>query len=93
MTLAKRNLDELSQDPATRRLARERADAVKLYNIDLLASRLEGKAELLLKLLALRFGPTSATTQARVEHATLDELDTWAERVLTASTLDDVLAP
>jgi len=38
-------VDQLSEDPVTRRLARERSDAVKLYEIDLAASKTEGKAE------------------------------------------------
>jgi hypothetical protein len=65
--------------------------------MDLAISRAEGeakgRAELLLKLLGLRFGPPSAATRARVETATSDQLDAWAERVLTAQTLDDVLTP
>lgn len=101
MSPAKNALDELSQDPATRRRARERADAIKLYEIDLIASRIEGeakgevkgKAKLLLELLELRFGPPSAATQARLETATPEELDTFAERVLSAKTLQEVLAP
>jgi predicted transposase/invertase (TIGR01784 family) len=45
MSLAKQTLDALSQDPATHRRARERADEIKLYKIDLLASRIEGEAK------------------------------------------------
>ena len=97
MSLAKQTLDSLSQDPATHRLARERADALKLYQIDLATSRaeglVEGEAKLLLKLLGLRFGSPSAATRARVEAATPAQLDAWTERVLTATTLDEVLAP
>lgn len=95
MALAKDTLDQLSQDPETHRLARERADAIKLYEMDLAAARADataaGKAELLLKQLAVRFGPLSEATRARVEAATSDQLDTWAERVLTAAALDEVL--
>ena len=53
----------------------------------------EGEAKLLLKQLGLRFGPLSDTTRARVESASIEQLETWAERILTAKTLDDVLAP
>jgi hypothetical protein len=45
-----------------------------------------------LKQLGLRFGPLSDATRALVEAATIEQLDTWAERILTARTLDDVLA-
>ena len=93
MKIAKQALDELSQDPATRRLARERADAVKLYQLDAAAWQTVGEAKLLLRQLGLRFGPLSDATRARVEAATRQQLDAWGERILTAQTLDEVLAP
>jgi predicted transposase/invertase (TIGR01784 family) len=109
MHLAKQTLEQLSQDPATRRLARERADALRLYEMDLAASkaegkaegraegkaegRAEGKAELLLELVGLRFGPPSEQVRAQVETASAEQLDQWAERVLTARTIDEILAP
>ena len=97
MAIAKQALDELSQDPVVRRLAREREDAVKLYQMDLVAwgkkARIEGEAELLLKLLTRRFGPLTDATRSRVQSATVELLETWAERILDAQTLDEVLAP
>jgi predicted transposase/invertase (TIGR01784 family) len=97
MTLAKQTLDKLSEDPEVRRLARDREDAIKLYEIDLAArcaeAEAKGEARVVLKLLGLRFGPPSAATRTCVEAATLEQLDAWAERVLTAQTLDEVLAP
>lgn len=68
--------------------------------MDLAVSRAEGKAEgkakgkaeLLLKLLSLRFGSPSEATRARVGTAEPVQLDAWAERVLTAKTLDEVFA-
>jgi predicted transposase/invertase (TIGR01784 family) len=54
---------------------------------------LQGRREQLLRLLRVKFGrdlPEDA--QARVDNAMTDELDRWAERVLTASTLDEVFA-
>jgi len=53
----------------------------------------EGKAELVAKLLVSRFGPVPRSAQERLRTASLDTLDIYAERVLTAVTLDDVLAP
>ena len=41
--------------------------------------------------LTRRFGPLTAEVQARLGEATTDELELWAERVLNAQTLDDVL--
>ena len=53
--------------------------------------RAEGKADLLLKQLAVRFGPLAAEVVARVRAASVAELDIFAERVLTAASLDAVL--
>ncbi len=53
--------------------------------------RAEGKAELLVKQLRLRFGGLSTEARERVAAATNEELDRWAERILTAESLDDVL--
>jgi predicted transposase YdaD len=51
----------------------------------------EGRAEIVLKLLALKFGVLDAATSASVRAATIDELDRIAERVLTATSLDEAL--
>ena len=53
----------------------------------------EGQRRMLLALLAARFGAVPATTRARVQAATAVELDRWARRVLTASTLEQVISP
>jgi hypothetical protein len=53
--------------------------------------REEGRVELLLKLLARRFGPLSDEIHGRLQHATAAELDAMGERVLDAQTLDEVL--
>jgi hypothetical protein len=54
--------------------------------------RSKGKAEVLLKQLTLKFGAPSPERRATIEGATTDELDQWAERILTAATLDEVFA-
>ena len=51
----------------------------------------QGKAELVLRQLTLRFGALPQAARSRVATATTEELDLFAERVLTASTLDQVL--
>jgi len=53
--------------------------------------RVEGKAELVLRQLALRFGTLPEGTKARVTGATSGELDLLAERLLTASNVEDAL--
>jgi predicted transposase/invertase (TIGR01784 family) len=101
MFLARRTLDHLSQDPEAQRRADERADAIKLHRIDLLSVRLEaeargeakGRVELLLKLLGLRFGRLSESTCSRIAAASIEQIDRWAERVLTAPSLDALLEP
>jgi predicted transposase/invertase (TIGR01784 family) len=50
-----------------------------------------GRADLLLKQLTLKFGPLTPGALDRVHTASTDELDRWAERILTANTLDEVL--
>lgn len=55
--------------------------------------RAEGRAELVLRQLARRFGPLSADAEARVRAASVDELDRMGERVLDAASLEEVLAP
>jgi hypothetical protein len=53
----------------------------------------EGLAKVLLKLLGQRFGTISDATRARVETAAIEQLDAWTDRILTAATIDEVLAP
>jgi uncharacterized protein DUF4351 len=52
----------------------------------------EGRVELILKQLSLRFGPLTEAAQGRVRSAQDAQLDTVAERVLTAQTLEEALA-
>ncbi|GAB5549478.1 MAG: hypothetical protein SangKO_092380 [Sandaracinaceae bacterium] len=58
--------------------------------------RAEGRAqrgaELVMKLLRLKFGAIDAGTEERVRAGSDADLDRWAERVLTASQLQDVFA-
>lgn len=51
-----------------------------------------GRAEMLLKLLDLKFGTLPEWVEPKVASATLETLDLWAERVLTASSLDDIFS-
>lgn len=52
----------------------------------------EGEATMLLRLLAIRFGPLSAESTARVRSADAATLLRWSERVLLATTLEAVFA-
>ena len=55
--------------------------------------RMEGRTEIILKLLALRFGQLPDETQTRVRSAQDAQLDAVAERMLTAQTLQEALGP
>lgn len=53
--------------------------------------RAEGRAELVLEQLALRFGELDAGTEQQVRQASAEQLDRIAERVLNADNLQDAL--
>ena len=52
----------------------------------------KGKAAVLLTLLRLKFPGLPEGTEARVRSASAEQLDAWAAAILTASTLDELLA-
>ncbi len=52
--------------------------------------RVEGEVALLVRQLSKRFGPLDEQTTARLKSATPDQLDTWADRILDAPTLQAV---
>ncbi len=53
--------------------------------------RVEGQAALVLDLLTAKFGPLSTAVTARVKRAKAAELTSWAQRILTKSTLAETL--
>jgi hypothetical protein len=53
----------------------------------------KGRCEILLRLLRLRFGELPEPIVVRVKAAKTSQLDLWAERVLSAPTLDAVFDP
>jgi len=56
-----------------------------------LEGKLEGESAMLERLLIKRFGVLPEAVRSRLRNATLEQIETWAERVLEAKTLDDVL--
>lgn len=52
----------------------------------------KGRAALVAKQLALRFGPLTRQVKTRVSEASIPELDKIGERLLTAQTLDEALS-
>lgn len=55
------------------------------------AGRAAGERAILRRLIERRFGPLSAETEARLAAATLADLDHWADAILDATSLADVL--
>jgi len=53
----------------------------------------EGKAELLVRQLTRRFGRISAAARARLDAASPEDLDRWAERFIDAASLEEVFGP
>lgn len=52
----------------------------------------EGRRGLLTKLITLKFGALAPDVAARVASASSEEIDRWAERILTAGSIDEVFA-
>jgi len=52
--------------------------------------QLEGKASILVTLLTLKFGPLTPTTLAQIHAASPQQLDHWAEKILSAADLQGV---
>lgn len=54
--------------------------------------RQEGRRHTLEKLIRLRFGEPDGATSRRLESATEEQLEAWTERILTAPSLEELLA-
>jgi predicted transposase/invertase (TIGR01784 family) len=97
---AKHALEKLSADPEVRLQAEHREMALQMWEAHVAKvrregieeGRVEGKAALLLRVLALKFGQLSPQTAQRVRMASEASLDSWSERLISATALDDVFA-
>jgi hypothetical protein len=88
--------DRVAPDEVARRLEQLLGPASKeayvTYGELLIQQGIErGERQLLVRLLSRRFGPLPDHTARRIEAASRGELELWAERVLTASSLDEVI--
>jgi predicted transposase/invertase (TIGR01784 family) len=98
MREAKEALEELSADPQVRYWAERRALGQKLHRFELAEERRQGIEQgvkqgierTLRRLLRARFGDVPAWLEARIESASVDELDAWSVRVVTATSLEEV---
>ena len=59
----------------------------------LTASKMEGEASILRRLLSRRFADLPEWIDQRLEQASQQELERWADRVLDAKRLEDVFSP
>ena len=67
--------------------ARGKAEGIALGEV---RGQLEGKASILVTLLTLKFGPLTPTTLAQIRAASPQQLDHWAEKILSAADLQGV---
>lgn len=101
---AKDALDRLSADELAQIQAEHREMALLTYEAGMAAARheaqeagrqegrQEGEAEMLLRLLTIKFGPQAAGVAERLAGASHGELLRWLERVLSADGIDAVFA-
>ena len=98
---AKRQLEVLSADPQVRHWAHRRAIGQKLQRVILAEERREGREEgreeegsrLVLRLLGVRFGRLPSWVEERVAAGSSEQLDRWAERLLSADSVEAVFDP
>jgi predicted transposase/invertase (TIGR01784 family) len=80
--------EKLRQEGMLKGLEKGRIEGLEKGRVE---GRVEGQTELVLKLLALKFGPLSVEQAQRVQGASIEQLDRWAERVLDAESIAEVL--
>jgi len=68
-----------------------RTSAEKLRELGRQEGRAEGRVSTLIKQLQLKFGDLPEAVVARVELASIEDLDRWAERILNATSIGDTL--
>ena len=56
----------------------------------IIEGKAQGQASVLLKQLQIRFGGIDSQYRQRIEEADADTLLLWAERILTADSIEDV---
>jgi hypothetical protein len=71
-------------------MARLGPEAEEAYMTTADMLRAEGQAKTLARLLTLKFGGLPDSAQARLQAASAEQLTAWTDRVLTATTLDEI---
>jgi hypothetical protein len=86
--------DWLRAEGETKGVAKERAKKAAALLALMVECRDEGRAKhaawVLVRLLTCKFATVSDEVRARIDTASLEQLDTWTERVLDAETLNEV---
>jgi hypothetical protein len=82
--------------PIVARLGRTAEEAFMTTAQDLhdegrVEGRVEGVASVLVRLLTRKFGPLPESAQVAIRAASLEQLEAWTDRVLGATSLDEVL--
>ena len=91
-------LDRLSQNPEARRLAQWREDELRLRQVEIVTAERRGLEQglkrqraLVRRLLEQRFGPLGELAQTRLDKDDYEAIEQYADRVLSAQSLSDVL--
>ena len=97
---AKDALEELSADPELRSRAWHRETVLNADRMQRVADKqearaeglVEGRADMLLRLMTRKFGALTEQVVARVSRGSERELEDWCDRVLNADTIDSMLS-
>jgi hypothetical protein len=88
-------IKQLSADEETRRLAfvceRALRDEVSLLNDAEKRGRMEGESRLLRKMIEIKFGAMPEWAESVLQSADSQQIDLWAESILTAESLEALL--
>jgi predicted transposase/invertase (TIGR01784 family) len=95
---AKDALEQMSADPDARERAERRLLELRLLEQDALLLREQGRQEgrqeqklvTLRRLLTVKFGALPHGAEARLAHASAEDVDRWLDQVVSADSLDDV---
>ncbi|MFB9146996.1 hypothetical protein ACFFU2_10765 [Halomonas alkalicola] len=68
----------------------ERIAAKRGFQRGFQLGRVIGRAEMLLKLLTVKFGELPPDIVSKVSHSGLEEQELWVEHILTADSLDEI---
>ena len=80
----------LTREPEAARIARSREESLAFYKMSLAQSQRKGEHRLIAMQLQQKFGDLPSEACRRLDSATEEQLDFWAKRLLSATSLEDV---